>query len=100
MPLSERVSVDAYVIDSLLPDLVGHDRRPAALIVYLYLWRRTRGATRPAVVSLGMISDGTSLAKRSVQTSLQHLERRGLVSARRASKTSAPALTLHCHWRR
>jgi hypothetical protein len=25
----ERLSIDAYVIDVLMPDLVGHDRRPA-----------------------------------------------------------------------
>lgn len=96
----ERMSLDVYVIDALLPDLVGHDRRPAALLVYLYLWRKTRGGARPAVVSLSMLADGTGLAKRSVQTALKHLVRRDLVSARRASATSAPTLALRCHWRK
>lgn len=93
------MSVDAYVIDSLLADLVGHDRRPAAFVLFLFLWRKTRGGSRPAVLSLGMMSDGTGLAKRTVQQSLQHLERRGLVDSRRATSTSAPSLRLHCQWR-
>jgi len=88
------------VLDALLPDLVGHDRRPAALVVYLYLWRKTRGGARPAVVSLSMMADGTGLAKRSAQLALQHLVRRDLVRARRASATAAPTLSLQCHWRK
>jgi hypothetical protein len=36
-------AVDHYVVDVLLRDLVGHDRSPAAFLVYLFLWRRTRG---------------------------------------------------------
>jgi hypothetical protein len=40
---------DEYVVDVLMPDLVGHDRRPAAFIVFLFLLRhvtpRRRGRT-------------------------------------------------------
>ena len=99
MSQTDRVAVDAYVIDSLMPDLVGHDRRPSTMLVFLYLWRRTRGGARPAVASLSMMADGTGLAKRSVQTALDHLRRRDLVSLRRANATAAPTVTLRCHWR-
>ena len=99
MSQPDRVPIDAYVLDSLMPDLVGHDRRPAAMLVFLYLWRKTRGGARPAVASLRMISDGTGLAKRSVQTALAHLRRRDLIALRRANPTAAPTLTLRCHWR-
>ena len=34
-----RITLDAHVIDSLMPDLVGHDRQPSAFLVYLYLYR-------------------------------------------------------------
>jgi hypothetical protein len=27
-----RITLDSYVVDVLMPDLVGHDRRPAAFI--------------------------------------------------------------------
>jgi hypothetical protein len=97
---SDRVGFDAYVIDSLLPDLVGHDRRPAAFVLFVYLWRKTRGGARPAVLSLRMMADGTGLSKRSVQLALQHLVRRDLVHTRRANATAAPTVTLDCHWRK
>ena len=96
----ERVTLDAYVLDSLMPDLVGHDRRASAFIVFLYLWRRTKGGTRPAVVSHARLADGTGLAKRSVQTAMARLEKRKLVETKRATVTSAPSITLQCHWRR
>jgi hypothetical protein len=100
MTSAERIGVDSYVFDALMPDLVAHDRRPAAYLLFLCLWRKTRGGARPAVVSLSILSDATGLSKRSVQMALQHLERRALVSTRRASATSAPSVTLHLHWRK
>src|SRR5215510_1623603 len=35
-----RVTFDRYIVDSLMPDLVGHDKQPSAFIVFLYLWSR------------------------------------------------------------
>jgi hypothetical protein len=99
MPHADRITFDAYVIDALMPDLVGHDRRASAFVLYLYIWRKTAGGTRPAVASLQMMADGTGLAKRSVQAAMRVLERRRLVTRRRRSATAAPSLTLHCHWR-
>jgi len=45
----ERLSIDAYVIDVLMPDLVGHDRRPATFVVYLFLLRQVAKARRDTV---------------------------------------------------
>jgi hypothetical protein len=95
----ERVSLDPYVIDSLMPDLVGHDRRPSAFVVYLYLWRRTRAATRPTSASYQMIADGTGLSKGSSQTAVGWLAQRRLIDVKRRTATSAPSFTLVCHWR-
>lgn len=99
MPAHDRIALDAYVVDALMPDLIGHDRRASAFVLFLYIWRKTAGGTRPAVASLQMMADGTGLAKRSVQAALRVLERRHLVTPRRRSPTAAPSLTLHCHWR-
>jgi hypothetical protein len=96
---TERAPVDAYVIDSLMPDLVGHDRKPSAFVVYLWLWRRTRGASRATSASYQMMADGTGLSKGSAQSALRWLGRRGLVEAKRRTATSAPILRLTCHWR-
>jgi hypothetical protein len=95
----ERIPVDKYVFDALMPDLVRHDRRPSAFLVYLYLWRRTAGATRAAVASYQMLADGTGLSKGSVQSAVRTLTRRRLVDVKRGSATATPAFTLVCHWR-
>ena len=31
------IALDSYVLDVLMRDLVGHDKKPSAFIVYLYL---------------------------------------------------------------
>ena len=31
------IALDGYVLDVLMRDLVGHDKKPSAFIVYLYL---------------------------------------------------------------
>lgn len=95
----ERISLDAYVLDALMPDLVGHDRRPSAFLVYLYLWRRSRAASQPVCASYQMLAEGTGLSKRSVQDAVRALERRQLVERKRRHATSAPVFTLRCHWR-
>ncbi len=45
----ERLAIDAYVVDVLMPDLVGHDRRPAAFVVYLFLLRQSTKLRRDTV---------------------------------------------------
>ncbi|HTJ47251.1 MAG TPA: helix-turn-helix domain-containing protein [Kofleriaceae bacterium] len=95
----ERVSVDGYVVDTLMPDLVGHDRRPSAFLVYLYLWRRTGGAARATAASYRMLAEGTGLSKRAVQAATRTLARRQLVTIVRKTPTATPIFTLRCHWR-
>lgn len=76
----KRGVIDAYVLDVLMPDLVGHDRRPAAFIVYLFLLRQAALCGRDAVsLSLQTIATKTGLSKSAVQASLRHLRRRRLL---------------------
>jgi DNA-binding transcriptional ArsR family regulator len=83
-----------------MPDLVGHDRRASAFVVFLALWRRTGGAARPAVVSHQRLAGDTGLSRCSVQAALALLERRGLVELTRRRPTDATRARLSCHWRR
>lgn len=93
------ISIDAYVLDTLLPDLVGHDRQPSAFLVYLYLWRCTFGkAASEAQVSLQDITQGTGLSKRAVQEALRLLARRRLLAVARASITAIPRYTVRRPW--
>jgi len=87
-----QITLDAYTIDVLLPDLVGHDRRPAAFLVYLYLLRhaRLRNGRRELRHSLQTIATRTGLSKSSVQTALRHLRRRGLLDPDVVATSSDP----------
>jgi hypothetical protein len=93
------VAVDAYVLDTLMADLVGHDRKPSAFLVYLFLWRRSHGAGHATVqVSLLDVSTGTGLSKRAVQDALRSLSRRRLLSIQRESITSIPVYAVRRPW--
>ena len=35
-----QIALDTYVFDSLMPDLIGHDRRLSSFIVYVTLYRQ------------------------------------------------------------
>jgi hypothetical protein len=93
------VQIDDYIIDTLMPDLVNHDRQPSAFLVYLFLWRRTHGAgDESAQVSLFDLATGTGLSKRAVQEALRWLSRRRLLSIQRASITAVPVYTVKRPW--
>ena len=96
----DRVSLDPYVIDTLLPDLVGHDRHPSAFLVYLYLsrWAEEDGAGS-ARRSLREIGEGTGLSRRAVQDALKRLARRRLVEVRREGITGVGDYHLREPWR-
>ena len=77
---TQTCSFDAYVIDVLMPDLVGHDRSPATFVVYLFLLRHAIKARRDSVsISLQTIATKTGLSKSSVQLAIRHLARRRLL---------------------
>jgi hypothetical protein len=99
--MSEQVRLDAYVLDTLMRDLIGHDRSPAAFAVYLFLWRRSLCLDRPAAqLSLRDIAEGTGLSRRGVQDALTVLARRQLVGIARESITDVPVYTVQRPWRR
>jgi DNA-binding MarR family transcriptional regulator len=93
------VNLDPYIVDSLMPDLIGHDRQPSAFIVYLYLWRHGRGRSgRRAQASLQQIATDTGLSKSAVQHALRTLRRRRLVHSTQRSATSVPEYLLLTPW--
>ena len=97
----ERLIVDAYVVDVLMPDLVGHDRRPATFIVYLFLLRLAAKTRRDTLtISLQTIAAKTGLSKSTVQTALRHLQRRRLIDPMVAATVSAPLRRVMRPWAR
>ena len=95
------ISLDHYVVRTLMPDLAGHDRQASAFGVYIFLWERSAGGRqRNVALSLRVIAEGTGLSKRAVQTALAVLARRRLVTARRDGPTAVPEYTIHRPWAR
>lgn len=95
------IELDAYVVDTLMPDLVGHDHQPSAFLVYLYLWRRTRAAGADEVAaSLREIAEGTGISRRAVQDAVGRLAQRQLIAVERASITAVPRYRVHRPWAR
>jgi DNA-binding GntR family transcriptional regulator len=95
------LELDVYVIDTLMRDLVGHDRQPSAYLVYLYLWSRTDGARRVSdPISLRTLAESTGLSKRSIQEAIGALEKRRLVVVHRTHPLAVPAYEVLRPWRR
>ena len=81
-------------------DLVGHDRQPAAYLVYLYLYgQAARAKWKPVPASLRTLAEATGLSKSAVQTALDLLRRRELIETTSAHATAIPANRVLRHWR-
>jgi CRP-like cAMP-binding protein len=97
----QRFHLDAYVIDVLMPDLVGHDRRPAAFLVYVFLLRHAARRQRDSIsVSLQTIATKTGLSKSTVQSALRHLRRRELIDPAVRATVSDPLRRVLRPWER
>ena len=95
MAMAATLAFDPYVVDILMPDLVGHDRKPSAFIVYLYLAGVARRTGRDRVsASLETIAVRTGLSKSSVQSAIRHLRRRGLLKDEPVSPTDPTRVVL------
>jgi DNA-binding MarR family transcriptional regulator len=96
----ETIPVDDYVLDILMRDLIGHDRQPAAFLVYLHLYgQATRRKWKPVSASLRMIAEATGLSKSAVQTALEKLRRRELIETTSEHATAVPQHRVRRHWR-
>jgi len=91
--------IDDYIIDVLLRDLTGHDRSPAAFLVYLVLYAQwARSARRAVGVSLQGLAAQTGLSKSSVQAAIRLLRARSLIKVTRESATAVPQYEPIRHW--
>ena len=93
-----KLTLDSYVVETLMRDLVQHEKRPSAFVVYVHLWSKTQGAARPARLSHLKISDATGLSKSSVQSAIKMLLRRKLIRSHRSTSTAVPEYTVLRPW--
>ena len=97
----QTIPIDDYVLDVLMRDIVGHDRQPAAYLVYLHLHgQAARAKWKPVPASLRMLAEATGLSKSAVQTALANLRRRELIVTATAHATAIPRHQILRHWRK
>ncbi len=97
--MTTSLAIDPHLVDVLLPDLVGHDKRPSSFVLYLWLYATTRGVgRRSAFFSYQMLTDRTGLSKRAVQRAVEHLQRRQLIKVTRKSPTAVPEYSVATPW--
>jgi DNA-binding transcriptional MocR family regulator len=96
----ESIPIDDYVLDVLMRDIVGHDRQPAAYLVYLHLYgQAARAKWKPVAASLRSLAEETGLSKSAVQTALELLRRRELIESESDHATAVPTHRVRRHWR-
>ncbi len=96
----QTIPVDDYILDVLMRDIVGHDRQPAAYLIYLYLYgQAARAKWKPVAASLRNLGEATGLSKSAVQTALRLLRRRQLIKTTTNNLTAVPKHRILRHWR-
>jgi len=95
------IAVDAYVLDVLMRDLVGHDKSPSAFLIYLHIWAQTRGhGAETAALSHQTMAESTGLSKSAVQGAVRLLQRRRLIRPNKPTVTSTPEYSVQRPWNR
>ena len=90
---------DEYVTDVLLRDLVGHDRKPACFLVYLWLsaeQSKRGGAVR---ISFQELAESIGISKSSAQAAVSWLLRRKLLAKEKQNATAVPNYKVLMPWR-
>jgi hypothetical protein len=90
---------DDYVIDVLMRDLVGHDRKPVGFLVYLWLAAEQARRNGPVEASYQELAESIGVSKSSAQAAVRWLVRRKLLSASKRTVTATPSYSVCMPWR-
>lgn len=93
------LTLDDYVVDVLMRDLVGHDRRPASFLVYLWLAAEQARRQDAVQVSYQELAESVGVSKSSAQAGVSWLIRRKLLVASKDNATAIPRYTVRSPWR-
>jgi hypothetical protein len=91
---------DDHITDVLLRDLVGHDRRPAAFLVYLWLTAEREKSGGAVQVSFQELAESVGISKSSAQAAVRWLVRRKLLSITKLNATAVPRYTVLTPWKK
>lgn len=96
----QQTPIDDYILDTLLRDLTGHDRKPAAFLVYLWLVGEQARRESSVAISYIELAQNTGLSRSSAQSAVRWLVRRKLLSSSKANATAVPVYTVQFPWRK
>ena len=92
------IAFDDYVIDVLMRDLTGHDRKPTSFLIYLWLSAEQSRRQAPVQVSYQELAESVGASKSSAQSAINWLLRRKLLTVKKENATAIPSYTVHKPW--
>jgi hypothetical protein len=92
------IPLDDYVVDVLMRDLVGHDRRVVSFLVYLWFTGEQRKGNF-VDASYRQIAEYIGVSKSSAQAAVGWLIKRKLLVSTKASVTATPRYRVLTPWR-
>lgn len=92
-------TLDDYVVDVLMRDLVGHDRRPVGFLVYLWLAAAHARTGKDVQVSFQELAESVGVSKSAAQATVRWLMRRKLLAATKANATAVPSYKVMTPWK-
>ncbi len=91
--------LDDYVTDTLMRDLVGHDRKPVSFLVYLWLAAENAKTRADVPASYQHVAESVGISKSSAQGAIGWLLKRKLLGVKKESATATPVYTVRSPWR-
>ena len=92
------VAIDDYVIEVLMRDLVGHDRRVVSFLVYLWFTGEQRKG-HVVEASYRQIAECIGVSKSSAQAAVSWLIKRKLLASTKKTVTATPRYKVLTPWR-
>jgi len=92
-------TIDPYLTDVLMRDLVGHDHRPVSFLVYLWLSAEQQKQKRPVRISYQELAESVGISKSSAQAAVGWLARRKLLEIEKGNATAVPVYAVQMPWR-
>lgn len=93
------VKFDNYVLDSLMRDLVGHDRRPVSYLIYLWLASEQQRQKKPVPISYSDLAESVGVSKSSAQSAVAWLIHRKLIASTKVNVTATPSYIVQTPWK-
>jgi hypothetical protein len=94
------ILLDPYVHGTLLRDLVGHDHKPAAFLIYIWLYAEQQRLREPIEMSYARLAEETGLSRSASQAAIAWLVRRKLLSVHKEAVTATPVYSVLRPWQR